>query len=252
MANCIECLEKARVRRAKNSQSKRSADPGPERQESRPRRRAPPADRRAETNFDDIEDLSEIPQDVFLATLEREENVMGVLARVREVELEGRTMRERADALAASIGASMRYRWIYADSFTAEKAPYMRFTYNCAQLKSRQHVSRKKAAKSRDKGSMATYDCDGWLHITVWPSNYVAWIKLKHEKDHVPYWSIDVPEDVQDYVRQNPRLKPHQLWDWVLKEHGAPHYDRKAIYRLWAAEDQKLWKRDIRVYLQLR
>ena len=58
---------------------------------------------------------------------------------------------------------------------------------------------------------MMTFDCDGWLHITVWQSEHVAFIKLKHEKDHVPYWSIDVPSDVQRYILDHPELKPYQV-----------------------------------------
>ncbi|KAL1740348.1 hypothetical protein HDZ31DRAFT_47670 [Schizophyllum fasciatum] len=132
----------------------------------------------------------------------------------------------------------------YTNAFRPESQDYIRFTYNCAQLKCRQRAIRKKdGVTPRDKASIATFDCDGWLHVTIWESTHTVLVKLKHAKDHVPYWSIDVPVQVQDYVRNNPELKPHQLWDWVLKEYGRPTYDRKAIYRLWHEQDQKLWKR---------
>jgi hypothetical protein len=34
---------------------------------------------------------------------------------------------------------------------------------------------------------------------------------LKHEDDHVPYWCIDVPQDVKDFVHANSDLNPTQV-----------------------------------------
>ena len=58
----------------------------------------------------------------------------------------------------------------YSTKSVSKTRPSTRFTYSCAQLKSRQHASRKTndTKKQRDKGLMETFDCDGWLHITVW------------------------------------------------------------------------------------
>jgi hypothetical protein len=39
----------------------------------------------------------------------------------------------------------------------------------------------------------------------------LVFINLKHEDDHVPYWSIDIPPKVKDYVAKNPELRPTQV-----------------------------------------
>ncbi|KAG6892772.1 hypothetical protein C0995_002451, partial [Termitomyces sp. Mi166 len=52
----------------------------------------------------------------------------------------------------------------------------------------------------------------------------VALIKLKHQEDHIPYWCIDVPEDVRDFVHDHPALNPAQLWDAILKKNPTPAY----------------------------
>ncbi|KAL1741820.1 hypothetical protein HDZ31DRAFT_44600, partial [Schizophyllum fasciatum] len=124
-----------------------------------------------------------------------------------------------------------------------------RFSYSCAQLQARQRAVRKKeGAQPRDKGRMDVFHCDGWLHITIWESlealpEMAAWIKLKHENDHIPYWEIDVPDAIQNLVHGNPELRPSQLWDIIVKDHGLPNYDRKSIYRLWAKQDQQNWRK---------
>lgn len=86
--------------------------------------------------------------------------------------------------------------------------------YHCAQVNSRQHKSRRSEhenVKSRDKDSMDVFDCSGWLHITVTTGEPVALVKMKHEDDHVPYWCIDVPQDVKDFIHANPDLNPSQV-----------------------------------------
>jgi hypothetical protein len=58
---------------------------------------------------------------------------------------------------------------------------------------------------------MDVFDCSGWLHITVTTGEPVALVKMKHEDDHVPYWCIDVPQDVKDFIHANPDLNPSQV-----------------------------------------
>ena len=38
-----------------------------------------------------------------------------------------------------------------------------------------------------------------------------ALIKFQHKDDHVPYWNIDVPLDIQNFVRKNVDLGPAQV-----------------------------------------
>ena len=89
-----------------------------------------------------------------------------------------------------------------------------RYMYNCAQNSDRQHAPLKSSnagIKHRDKESMETFDCSGWIHITLSDLTDVAFIKLTHCEDHVPYCPIDIPEDIEKYVRDNLKLTPTQV-----------------------------------------
>ncbi|KAJ7717771.1 hypothetical protein B0H16DRAFT_1278797, partial [Mycena metata] len=69
-------------------------------------------------------------------------------------------------------------------------------------------------------------------------------VKIGHQDDHIPYWSIDVPADVIEFVRINPKLTPGQLWDEILKTHPEPTFTRRAVYAMWAENNARTWKRD--------
>jgi hypothetical protein len=84
-----------------------------------------------------------------------------------------------------------------------------RFMYHCAQTVSRQHKPKKAqrdGAKSRDKIAMDAFACKGWLHITVMDSDHLAYIQIKHLDDHIPYYSIDVPPKIIEFVHENHNL----------------------------------------------
>ncbi|KAJ7348505.1 hypothetical protein DFH08DRAFT_698475 [Mycena albidolilacea] len=86
--------------------------------------------------------------------------------------------------------------------------------YHCAQNQKRQHKPEKsehEGAKHRDKIAMDSFDCHGWLHITLDNSDNIVLVKISHRDDHIPYWCIDVPAHVTEFVRQNPKLTPDQV-----------------------------------------
>jgi hypothetical protein len=86
--------------------------------------------------------------------------------------------------------------------------------YNCAQNSKRQHKPQKlttSEVKNRDKGQMETYDCQGWLHITIFDDKDHAQVKYKHETSHKAYWRRDVPKDIQDLIETNPTLTVDQV-----------------------------------------
>ncbi|KAG6823000.1 hypothetical protein H0H92_011798, partial [Tricholoma furcatifolium] len=91
---------------------------------------------------------------------------------------------------------------------------------------------------------MYTFDCSGWLHITLTDGHDIAIVRLKHRDNHIPYWCIDVPSDIQDFVRAQPQLNPTQLWCEILKKYPKPAFSRKAIYQLWLDKSSLEWKRD--------
>lgn len=71
--------------------------------------------------------------------------------------------------------------------------------------------SSKEGVKHHDKEQMSSFNCNGWLHITVWDDSDIALVKLTHEIDHVPYWKIDVPENVKTFVLENLELTPTKV-----------------------------------------
>ncbi|KAG6871393.1 hypothetical protein C0995_005157 [Termitomyces sp. Mi166 len=70
----------------------------------------------------------------------------------------------------------------------------------------------------------------------------VALVKLKHQDDHIPYWCIDVPQDVQDFIKSNSALNPAQLWDEILKDNPTPAFSQKAVYHIWHNLTSHKWK----------
>jgi hypothetical protein len=84
---------------------------------------------------------------------------------------------------------TMRFHSFYEHKRSAGTS--VRYMYHCAQNGLRQHAAAKTAqkGKGRDKGSMDAFQCKGWLHITLSDLSDVAYMKLDHIDDHVPYCS---------------------------------------------------------------
>ncbi|KAJ7500458.1 hypothetical protein B0H11DRAFT_1714586 [Mycena galericulata] len=190
--------------------------------------------------------LAVLPLDDFLNALTQQDDNLELEARVDISSISG-TRREKSDQLAKCVWNRMKYRFVYHSKYDHKRAPSTRFMYHCAQSEARQNAPRKsegEGVKHRDKISMDAFECHGWLHVTVNDWDDIAFVKLLHQDDHVPYWSIDVPPDVVEFVRQNPKLTPTQLWDEILKAHPKPSFTRRAIYAMWAETNAAEWKRD--------
>jgi hypothetical protein len=54
--------------------------------------------------------------------------------------------------------------------------------------------------KQRDKDSMETFDCHGWIRVIVDNRLEDALVKISHLEDHIPYCVIDIPDDVKKVV----------------------------------------------------
>jgi hypothetical protein len=63
---------------------------------------------------------------------------------------------------------------------------------------------------------MDAFPCKGWLHITVNDGEDVASVSLSHADDHVPYYSIDVPAEVVDYVHGNHKLPLGEVSNFLM------------------------------------
>jgi hypothetical protein len=98
------------------------------------------------------------------------------------------------------------------------------------------------------------------LNITILDGEDEAWVSYKHEDEHVPYWKIDVPPDIQQFVETNAgrmtakqvsginpvvnALIIWQLWDVIIQQTPKPPFSQKAIYQLWYNHTSKQWRRD--------
>jgi hypothetical protein len=85
--------------------------------------------------------------------------------------------------------------------------------YHCAQNSNCQHAPAKAGEniKYHDKEQMVMFQCSGWVHITLSDLSDIAFIKLDHHEDHIPYWPIDIPADIEKYVRDNMKMTPTQV-----------------------------------------
>lgn len=96
------------------------------------------------------------------------------------------------------------------------------YKYHCAQVSSRQHKPRKveDEKKHRDRESMATFDCNGWLKITMEEIDTitVAKIEISHADNHIPYLPIDVPQDVLDMIKdgKDKPIKDVRLYSCIV------------------------------------
>jgi hypothetical protein len=177
-----------------------------------------------DSSLDDEEDddeqekftpLSELSIDAFLDTIsDTGGDISSLLACVDLSSLKSEGPREKADFLAKSVWDRIKYRFVYHSVYHSKQFPTARYMYHCSQVHERQHKPKKgrhEGAKPRDKDAMDTFDCHGWLFITVIEGNDVVNVKFQHKDDHVPYWNIDVPQDVQDLIRNNLNMTPTQV-----------------------------------------
>ncbi|KAF9474402.1 hypothetical protein BDN70DRAFT_767677, partial [Pholiota conissans] len=92
---------------------------------------------------------------------------------------------------------------------------------------------------------MSSFHCNGWLNIKVWDDSLdTVLVKLTHKSDHIPYWKIDVPDNIKSLVYEKIELTPTQIWDEILKVEPTPKFTRKAIYHLWHEKSSESWKHD--------
>src|SRR5262245_1792617 len=53
-----------------------------------------------------------------------------------------------------------------------------------------------------------------WTRLHV---DHLAYIKIDHEDNHVPYVPIDIPEDVKVLIINNPKWTPTQVYIYICQ-----------------------------------
>jgi hypothetical protein len=106
---------------------------------------------------------------------------------------------------------SHRYHSNYAHKRLAGTC--MRYMYHHVQNFKCQHKSKKvdDHKKQCDKEAMVTFKCAGWLHIAISDDPDLAFVKIGHHNDHVPYLPIDIPPDVEEMICTNTQMTPTQV-----------------------------------------
>ncbi|THU82117.1 hypothetical protein K435DRAFT_692167, partial [Dendrothele bispora CBS 962.96] len=92
----------------------------------------------------------------------------------------------------------------------------------------------------RDKGQMDSFNCNGWLFMTIFEGESFAQVQLKHTHDHVIYSEMHVPPEVQEYCTI---LTKCSIWNELLKKYPNPGFKHRSIY-IAANAKRKQWYRD--------
>lgn len=107
----------------------------------------------------------------------------------------------------------------YQSQYTSKREAHQtRYMYTCAQSQERMPKSQKQKlehTKLRDRLAMTRFDCHGWLHITLSNTNHTAFVKISHGNLHIPYYCIDVPQDIKDFIHENLNMTPSQVWIYI-------------------------------------
>ncbi|THV01356.1 hypothetical protein K435DRAFT_655572, partial [Dendrothele bispora CBS 962.96] len=96
----------------------------------------------------------------------------------------------------------------------------------------------------RDKGQMDSFNCNGWLFMTIFEGESFAQVQLKHTHDHVIYSEMHVPPEVQEYVENNFKMSTTTIWNELLKKYPNPGFKHRSIYNIAANARRKQWYRD--------
>ncbi|KZT27432.1 hypothetical protein NEOLEDRAFT_1146613 [Neolentinus lepideus HHB14362 ss-1] len=152
-----------------------------------------------ESTIQEPDELGTLALDEFLDALALQNDKLDLDAEVDLSDIWGHNqcdLRKVADQLARLCWDRMNYRWLYHSNYDVRGG--MRYQYHCAQSRQRIKKPKKNAPpeKQRNKLSMLSFECHGWLFITLTPGMKIAHIKIKHQDGHVPYCPIDIPPDV--------------------------------------------------------
>ncbi|KAH9483482.1 hypothetical protein JR316_0002950 [Psilocybe cubensis] len=174
--------------------------------------------------------------DAFVQTLLKTGGKIDVVtAKVNVSGTEASSSRDMADKVAKAIWECSGYRFIYHSFYMHKLSLSSKFRYYCAQMYSRQRTNKDcESIKERRKPSMQTFQCHGWLFMTVYQELHVVEVSVQHKEKHVPYRCIDVPPAVHEFLKDNPGISFAQLWKKILEMDPAPGYSRKAMrqYRI--------------------
>jgi hypothetical protein len=105
----------------------------------------------------------------------------------------------------------------YEGKYNHVNTPSIRFKYSCAQTASRQpKPAKREGVRNRDKGSMDTFNCNGWLHITLFEDSDQAFVKFKHQEDHCDYPKTSIPDNIREFIEKNYKMSTSAVCDSLV------------------------------------
>ncbi|KAF5361263.1 hypothetical protein D9758_010272 [Tetrapyrgos nigripes] len=178
----------------------------------------------------------ELQEDPEMESMDARVNISGLTAR------DSSDLHPIADQVAAQVWDATELRFLYHSKYEHKNTASARYKYHCAQQNKCQHKPLKSISGTAqcDKGQMYSFDCDGWLYVTLYEGEPCANVQLKHCMDHSPYVGHDVPEDIQKYVKDNCKLSTTVLWADILKKYPNPQFKRQAKRGQWYRDKDQL------------
>jgi hypothetical protein len=88
---------------------------------------------------------------------------------------------------------------------------------------------------------MKRFYCDGWLKIAIDMERKEAVVELTH-RHHAEYIDVRVSEEVKEYIKENLRLTPRQIWEDLGAKTG--NITEKQLHHWWMEFNQEEWKKD--------
>ena len=85
--------------------------------------------------------------------------------------------------------------------------------YHCTQNSKQQHKSKKveDPEKQCNKDCINTFKYKGWLYITITDLSDMAFVKIDHHNNQIPYFPIDILQDVENFITDNVKMTPIQV-----------------------------------------
>ncbi|KIK58569.1 hypothetical protein GYMLUDRAFT_74854 [Collybiopsis luxurians FD-317 M1] len=92
---------------------------------------------------------------------------------------------------------------------------------------------------------MYSHPCKGWLGTTIDSDSTIALVSLKHMDDHEPYFNIEIPQHIKEFVQNHASLSSMgQLWDKILKLDSSPSFSCHSIYQIYHNLHKQKWQCD--------
>ncbi|KAK7439562.1 hypothetical protein VKT23_017491 [Stygiomarasmius scandens] len=153
--------------------------------------------------------------------------------------------KERVRMTAKEVWTATTYRLVVRDNKNLKTGYKTR--YYCSQDEDWKKAPKPKTGE-RDHVGMKRYACNSSAMISARSAPGVEMktlitIRFQHEKNHQPYYDVELPKQAIDIIRDNlEHCTPSSLVPVIQRDF--PNVTAAQIYRAWSTMSEELWKRD--------